>query len=356
MSDNYGGRDRERNDSDASSIFSGRSTTTAPTEWSASEGTQTETDNDLISIMSSIYDSTHSISSSVLNYHFENGRRYHAYHEGKYIMPNDLQEQNKLMLVHLCYELVLDGRLHLAPLNDPRDALDIGTGRGDWAIDFAEKFPSTQVIGTDLSPIQPLWVPPNLAFEIDDAEDEWVYSTQFDYIHTRTLCGGIRDWPKFHRQAYDNLRPGGWLEMQENEAWFQREDGTCPQWTNLFLEKLDEASIMSGNRLNVAGDQKQHMLDAGFVNVRDEVFKLPLSTWHDDSRMKEIGRIRGLAMNQGVEGYSLALYTRYLNWSSGDVRDLLAKVRQEFNDVRNRMYITVHVVYGQRPEGVQPIL
>jgi hypothetical protein len=62
--------------------------------------------------------------------------------------------------------------------------------------------------------------------------------------------------------------------MHENEAWFQREDGTCPKWTKLFLEKLDEASIMSGNRLNVAGDQKQHILDAGFVNVHDEVFKV----------------------------------------------------------------------------------
>lgn len=117
-------------------------------------------------------------------------------------------------------------------------------------------------------------VPPNLTFEIDDAEDEWLYSTQFDFIHTRTLCGGIRDWPKFHKQAYNNLRPGGWIEMHENEAWFQREDGTCPQWTKQFLEKLDEASIMSGNRLNVAGDQKQHMLDAGFANVRDEIFKV----------------------------------------------------------------------------------
>jgi hypothetical protein len=71
--------------------------------------------------------------------------------------------------------------------------------------------------------------------------------------------------------------------MHENEAWFQREDGTCPKWTKLFLEKLDEASIMSGNRLNVAGDQKQHMLDAGFVNVHDEVFKVGCVTQLRDS-------------------------------------------------------------------------
>lgn len=210
-------------------------------------------------------------------------------------------------------------------------------------------------------------VPPNLTFEVDDAEDDWLYTQQFDYIHTRTLCGGVRDWPRFHRQAFEHLKPGGWLEMQENDAWFQREDGTIPKWSKMFLEKLDEASILNGTRLNVARDQKQHMIDAGFVDVQDVIIKvrlamtpavyhpiptikrshslifcdvqLPLAPWHEDPKMREIGRIRGQAMNQGVEGYSLALYTRHLGWSPDEVRILLAKVRSEFNDLDNRMYI-----------------
>lgn len=41
--------------------------------------------------------------------------------------------------VHLVHELAFDGKLCLAPINpNPRNVLDIGTGRGDWAIDFAE--------------------------------------------------------------------------------------------------------------------------------------------------------------------------------------------------------------------------
>ncbi|KAL1963768.1 hypothetical protein VTN77DRAFT_7834 [Rasamsonia byssochlamydoides] len=46
--------------------------------------------------------------------------------------------------------------------------LSLGTGTGIWAIQFANEYPSAQVIGTDLSPIQPPWVPPNCVFEIDD--------------------------------------------------------------------------------------------------------------------------------------------------------------------------------------------
>lgn len=49
---------------------------------------------------------------------------------------------------------------------------DVYMPRGDWHMiligltvcrsDFADEFPSAEVIGTDLSPIQPSWVPPNL--------------------------------------------------------------------------------------------------------------------------------------------------------------------------------------------------
>jgi hypothetical protein len=28
--------------------------------------------------------------------------------------------------------------------------------------DFADEYPNTKVVGTDISPIQPSWVPPNL--------------------------------------------------------------------------------------------------------------------------------------------------------------------------------------------------
>jgi methylase of polypeptide subunit release factors len=47
-------------------------------------------------------------------------------------------------------------------LTSPQKALDIGTGTGVWALDFADKYPNCDVTGTDISPIQPSLVPPNL--------------------------------------------------------------------------------------------------------------------------------------------------------------------------------------------------
>lgn len=75
-----------------------------------------------------------SISSSVRDYMFENGRRYHRFREGAYNFPNDELEQERedmkhAMMLNLCQTL------HFAPLGDSPDILDLGTGTGAWAID-----------------------------------------------------------------------------------------------------------------------------------------------------------------------------------------------------------------------------
>jgi len=156
--------------------------------------------------------------------------------------------------------------------------LDFGTGTGIWAMDFADEFPSAIVLGNDLSPIQPTWVPPNCKFTVDDVEAEWLYksSEAFDYIHGRGMAGGIGDWHRLYTQAYNHLKPGGWLEMQEYEAWIRSDDDSMERCTyvNQWLDLLEEASIKCGKKLNVAEDQKQWLIDAGFQDVRDDVYKV----------------------------------------------------------------------------------
>lgn len=49
----------------------------------------------------------------------------------------------------------MDGKLHFAPIETPSKVLDIGTGTGIWAMDLGDEFPEAEVIGTDISPIQP---------------------------------------------------------------------------------------------------------------------------------------------------------------------------------------------------------
>ncbi|KAI4196321.1 MAG: hypothetical protein LQ350_006638 [Teloschistes chrysophthalmus] len=71
-----------------------------------------------------------SLTASVLDYEFENGRRYHAYKAGSYPLPNDEQELDRIDLKHHVALLLSGGHLHLAPLVNPKRILDIGTGSG----------------------------------------------------------------------------------------------------------------------------------------------------------------------------------------------------------------------------------
>ncbi|CAG8908866.1 unnamed protein product [Penicillium egyptiacum] len=297
---------------------------------------------------------TASLLSDVKNYAYENGRRYHSYREGHYVLPNDEPEQDRQDLLHHVRNLVLNGCLFRAPLDSNiKRALDIGTGTGIWAIDFADSFPSAEVTGTDLSPIQPSWVPPNLRFVVDDAESQWLYSPSrpFDFIHARDLGGAIADWPRLMRQSYEHLRPGGWIELQEFEVMLRSDDDSMRLAPALceFLDRLTQASEAFHRPMNIAEGHRQRLVEAGFEDVRDEVYKVPSSVWARDPVQKEIGRYNQCSLLMAVESYSLALFTRVLGWSNNDTQVFLAGVRKDLKNPAVHTYCKLHVVYGRKP-------
>ncbi|TGJ83476.1 hypothetical protein E0Z10_g5295 [Xylaria hypoxylon] len=132
-----------------------------------------------------------SITSSITAYREENGRTYHAYSDGSYHYPNDSVELERLDWQYICLKRLFNGKNYFAPWSQeqpPKRVLDLATGTGMWAIEMAEEFESSMVVGTDLSPIQPEYVPPNVHFYIHDARlDEWWWLDPFDYIHVREI-------------------------------------------------------------------------------------------------------------------------------------------------------------------------
>jgi SAM-dependent methyltransferase len=138
------------------------------------------------------------------------------------LLPNDEEEQDRLDLQHHIFRLSLDGALYIAPIpKDVQHVLDIGCGTGivravyqftwylyltklfQWAIEFADDHPSTTVLGIDISPIQPSYVPVNCSFRIDNIESDWVPEEKFDLIHSRAMVGAIKSWPQFFSKAFE---------------------------------------------------------------------------------------------------------------------------------------------------------
>src|SRR4051812_38380091 len=76
--------------------------------------------------------------------------------------------------------------------------------------------------------------------------------------------------------VYDHLKPGRWVEFQECEAWVRSDDDSMARAPSVqeWQEKIDEASIRFGKRMNVAETLKDYMIQAGFQNVQDDPYKV----------------------------------------------------------------------------------
>ncbi|KAH6844809.1 S-adenosyl-L-methionine-dependent methyltransferase [Chaetomium sp. MPI-CAGE-AT-0009] len=257
---------------------------------------------------------------------------------------------------HHVFYLTLDGALYISPAGKQgpplKRVLDAGTGTGIWAMDFADTHPGTHVIGLDLSPIQPGFVPPNLAFYVDDLEEDWDFSEPFDFIYGRMLTGAFTDWPRFMQRAFDNLSPGGWLELCDITFPTLSDDGTLSpdaplsQWNDHVIR----AGHMLGHSIESAKHYRQQMIDAGFVNVQSKLYKWPINAWPKDVKYKEIGMWSEHNFCGGMYGLSVALFTRALGWTPEQLEVFLVGVRKDLRNRQIHAYWPIHVVYGQRPE------
>ncbi|KAF9782006.1 hypothetical protein IL306_011786 [Fusarium sp. DS 682] len=214
--------------------------------WAAlAQDEQDEQDDDADSSLGlDAESSTASMTSSILNYRTIKGRTYHSERgNAEYWASNDAQQS---------------------------EVMDI--------IDFADEHPQVEVIGTDISPIQPSWVPPNVKFEIEDCTQPWTFSPDsFDFIYMRYLYGSISDWSALFQEAYRSCKPGGWVESFEASALLESDDDSVKEgsamseWGKFFIE----GGKRLGQTFTILDDdlQKKGMEDAGFTDIEVRNFK-----------------------------------------------------------------------------------
>ncbi|KAH0444742.1 methyltransferase domain-containing protein [Colletotrichum camelliae] len=303
----------------------------------------------------SVASSSASLSDSIRDFRVENGRTYHKYKDGRYHAPNDERENERLDLQHHLCLLTLDNRLGLAPPNDPDSkvtrVLDVGTGTGIWAEDFGDEHPDAEVIGFDLSPTMSQFVPPNVKFEVDDLDEEWNWSQPFDYIHSRFMNASIGNWKTFATKVFNNLTPGGYVELVELDLHARSDDETLKSDSAISkcTKMLGEAADIFGRPYQEIPPLVKVLEDAGFVDVKIEVHKWPTNDWPKSPKYKELGMWANDNFNAGFESFAMAPLTRAHGWTKEEVQILLVEVRQDLRNRSIHAYWPMYNIYGRKP-------
>ena len=277
------------------------------------------------------------------------GRRYLAH--TPYAMPKDPQEVQRLDFQHFIIRQELHGN-YLAPLDRPKNILDVGCGTGRWAMEMAAEFPSARVVGIDL--VLPdsaaalghglAHQPENVTFlEGDILKGLPFDDASFDFVHIRFLFLAVPEhvWPALLGELIRVTRPQGWIESVESWVTLSKTFSsgyTFTEWLNELLRRreLDPLIARKMPEMMRSRDLKQ-------IVTRELAHTPP-----ESQRWKQIYSAIGLA---AVENLRTPIIAQGI--VTAEQYDLVAaRIRQEIQGGKALMW-PAYVTYGQRPTHIR---
>ncbi|KAI7853432.1 hypothetical protein BDC45DRAFT_464759 [Circinella umbellata] len=181
-----------------------------------------------------------------LEYMWMSGRKYHLLPSCPYMLPCDDDEVDRLHLLHFMVRFAIQGN-YLAPVSDVLRkggrVLDVGCGPGSWTMEIAGEYPKSQVVGIDINPMFPRDIKPsNCTFHQYNLLDGLPFEdASFDYIFMRFIGLGIKDkqWSKVLVELTRLLKPGGWIELAEQDTEMYRAGPKTLDLNNKLVEVME---------------------------------------------------------------------------------------------------------------------
>ncbi|RKP08629.1 methyltransferase type 11 [Thamnocephalis sphaerospora] len=270
---------------------------------------------------------------------YVDGRRYHNEEDCPYPLPNDLTEIDRLDIQHYSIQHV-SGRKHHAPLDNPKRALDIGTGTGTWMLEMAADFPDCEFLGLDVAPLQPTVVlPQNCKFELANILEGIPHpDNQFDYVHHRLLIAAIpkNQWQSYVEDCVRVCASGGWVEMVETNGNIYNSGEVGKQFSELTVK----AFLAGGFGIDTVDHLDDLMRDAGLQDVTVEELQIPLGKWGG-----RVGELFEKNYRMGLTGLT-PFFTNVCGLTKEEITIMLEKAIAEFSE--HHAYIRFRVYTGRK--------
>ncbi len=150
----------------------------------------------------------------------------------------------------------------------------------------------------------------------------------------------FKDPLSIFKKAYTSLNPGGYFEMLDFDAKYRCID-TSDEGTP--LRKYSDIMITGAEKLGKvithAPNYKRYFEEAGFVDVVEERFQWPFNTWPKGKYYKTLCMWYNKDMQEGMEGMTMAGFTRAHGMKKEEVQEMVRLVRSNIDDKKIHAYL-----------------
>jgi len=247
------------------------------------------------------------------------------------------------------------GRMFQSPLHSPRRMLEVGCSMGVATCQLGNMFPSAEVIGVDMKlAALPLISskPANVNLFQGDIHQLALTESTFaagsqDFIYSRLVMIEMREWKGYIQKAFHMLKPGGYLEVQEEDVdWFIDGKSITGEW-DWWKFYYGENSLED---FQCAKNAAGWMEAAGFVNVQVRKYQWPWGNWAaNQGHIETLSLATHVAANHGAAFLDNLLSLGEVNgYSYKAIAKLQAECKRTLEG-EGEKYQEFYVTWGQKP-------
>ncbi|KAJ3063204.1 hypothetical protein HDU98_000960 [Podochytrium sp. JEL0797] len=213
-------------------------------------------------------------------------RRYHGAKESAYVLPNDVEEGNRLELQNTMLAMALGDNIVCPQAKQTLQMpgaklLEVGCANGAWmeSLYMQDGVRECEYHGVDISeaslPNQTMY---KGQFRVANVLDRLPYEDNtFDFVHMRLLIAAFpKDkWVPAIQELLRVTKRGGWVELCEAEVLFSNEGPASNEVTRAYANGLEGRGLDSMAGANL----RNYLVAAGgehVANVNHKIAAIPI--------------------------------------------------------------------------------